>query len=142
NPRAAPQRPSASAAALASLSTFTGTLYFALISEAREKLRQQGTFGGFSTTPDFGSSGPGAQSPMLPISGPADIIESIAPMTASRPACAVPLATIGLRPCARILPSLSTIPTAILVPPMSTPRIGGLMALPPAAHWKTSPQPF
>ena len=46
----------------------------------------------------------------------------------------MPLATIGLRPCVRILPSWSTSPTATLVPPMSTPRIGAL-GLSDFAHW-------
>src|SRR5580765_59399 len=50
--------------------------------------------------------------------------ESIAPSTACKPASAVPLATIGLRPWLTILPSWSTRPTATLVPPISTPRIG------------------
>src|SRR6202021_1971998 len=113
---------SASAAALASFSTFTGTLYFAETFSASGKFRQQGRFGGLITTPVRGSSGPGAQIPM-PRTGRGVISESIAPITASSPASAEPLAIIGLRSCARILPLLSTNPTAILLPPIAAPQL-------------------
>ena len=48
--------------------------------------------------------------------------ESMAAITASSAASAVPLVIIGLRVCDKILPSLSsTMPTATFVPPISTP---------------------
>src|ERR1700693_1857831 len=91
NPRAAPQRVSARAAAFASLSTLTGIRYFAAIFSASGKFRQQGRFGGLRTTPVFGSRGPGAQIPMLwnPPSDAEDDKESMAPVTASKAAWAV-----------------------------------------------------
>src|ERR1700687_4780831 len=63
-PRPAPHKTSANAAALASLSTLTGTLYFCEISSAKGNSRQQGRLGGLIITPVLGSSGPGQQMPM------------------------------------------------------------------------------
>src|ERR1700680_3342041 len=55
-----------------------------------------------------------------------EINESIALVTACRAASGVLVAIMGWPPCERILPSLSTSPTATFVPPISTPRNGPL----------------
>ena len=63
-PRPAPQRCSAKAAALASLSSVQRTLNCASISEARGTSCQPGRLGGEVTTPRASSTGPGAETPI------------------------------------------------------------------------------
>ena len=123
----APQIASASAAALASLSTFAQTPKTRWTSAASGKFRQHGRFGGFSTVPDMGSSGPGAQIPMpasaLHSSGWPARTPRIACSTAAKPSRAEPRAGMGTRIFARIFPAGSTSPAATLVPPISTPNV-------------------
>src|SRR6516164_1889753 len=76
-------------------------------------------------TPLIGFKGPGAQMPMPSYFGRLLNFasnDSMAWLTASRPACGFPSAIMGLRLCARISPAASTSPTATFVPPISTPR--------------------
>src|SRR5438477_4518901 len=122
-----PQSASARPAALASLSTRAATPNARSVSAASGKLRQQGTFGGLSTTPVFGSSGPGEQSPM-PLtapraSGTAERIASTAFFTAAKPSTAVPAACMGTRVLWAISPVEPTSAAATLVPPISTPMV-------------------
>src|SRR6202158_5009073 len=102
-PRPAPHKTSANAAALASLSTLTGTLYFCEISSAKGKSRQQGRFGGLMITPVLGSSGPGQQRPIplnrLSQPEPAAFAQtwSIALITVARPPAGPSFGNMGTR---------------------------------------------
>src|SRR5262249_54502843 len=131
-----PQRTSARPAALASLSTLAGTPNTRCVSAASGKPRQQGTFGGLSTTPVLGSSGPGAHNPM-PLtapraSGASETTASTALTTAAKPVAASPAGIMGTRVLCETSPLESTSPAATLVPPISTPMIMDSNA---SYHW-------
>src|SRR3990172_2449245 len=64
DPRAAPYRPSARAATLASFPKMIGTLKCCWRSALRGMSNQPGTFGASKTTPSTGSSGPGTPTPI------------------------------------------------------------------------------